>query len=170
MRHFFHSKTGHIALGSILSAGSLAILWMACLFPTGKPGITAVAGLFPMIGVLAAGRSVGYLCWAAAAVLAFLLLPDKGVALLFALFLGVYPVVKERMEAIRSLPLEWVLKLFYFNLAFTLFLYVFSQLFLPMLPKWPGGILYGAGNAVFVCYDIGLTRLIGLLRARLRLH
>lgn len=170
MRHFFRSKTGHIALGSILAAGSLALLMLACVVPTGQVGITAAAGLFPMIGVLAAGRSVGYLCWAAAAILGLLLLPNKGVALLYLVFLGLYPVVKERIEGIRKAPLEWLLKLACFYLTLSLFWFVFRTLFLPMVPALSGGILYLVGGVIFVCYDIGLSRLIGLLRRKLRLY
>ena len=121
----------------------------------------------------AAGRGAGYLCWGAAGLLGLILLPDKGVALLFLLFLGLYPVVKGAIESLRRLPLEWALKLAFFNLALTLCWFLFRELFLPALPDWLTGslpVLYGAGNVVFVIYDIGLSRLVGLLRARLSAH
>lgn len=170
MRTFFRTPTGRIALGSVLAAGSLAVLMLACISPIGQMGVTAMAGLFPMIGVLVAGRVVGYLCWAAAAILGFLLLPDKAVVLLYLVFLGLYPVLKECIESVRMLPLEWMLKLVYFNLALTLVWFVFQAWFLPMLPEWTDGVLYGLGNLIFVCYDIGLSRLIALIRVKLRLY
>ena len=94
-------------------------------------------------------------------------------ALLFLLFLGLYPEVKGAIESLRHLPLEWALKLAFFNLALTLCWFLFRELFLPALPDWLTGslpMLYGAGNVVFVIYDIGLSRLVGLLRARLSAH
>ena len=76
----FSSGAGRVAVGGILAAGSLAVLWLASVTPTGQLGVTAVAGLFPVGAVLAAGRTAGYLCWAAASILGLLLLPDKGAA------------------------------------------------------------------------------------------
>lgn len=79
----FSSKAGRTALGGVLAAGSLAVLWLACITPTGRLGVTAAAGLFPISAVLLAGRGAGLLCWAAASVLGLLILPDKGVALMY---------------------------------------------------------------------------------------
>ena len=166
----FSSRSGPIALGGVLAAGSLAVLWLACMVPSGRLGVTAAAGLFPVAGVLAAGRTAGYLCWAAGGILGLILLPDKGVALMYLAFLGLYPVVKSRIESLRRLGLEWVLKLVFFNAVLTLFWFVLRSMFLPQPPDWLGEnslLLYGAGNLVFVIYDVGLSRLIALFQARL---
>ena len=116
----FSSKAGRTALGGVLAAGSLAVLWLACVTPTGRLGVAAAAGLFPIGAVLLAGRGAGFLCWAAASVLGLLILPDKGVALMYLCFMGLYPVVKSRLEQCASRPLEWVGKLACFNAALTL--------------------------------------------------
>ena len=161
-------RSGLAALGGVMAAGSVATLWLACVAPSGRTGLTAAAGLFPMAAALYAGRPAGYLCWAAASLLGLLLLPDKGVALLFAAFLGLYPVVKGRLETLERRTVEWGLKLSWFELTLTLFWFVFEELF--GAPEWLAGsapLLYGLGSVVFVLYDIGLSRLITLLRARL---
>lgn len=166
----FSSRSRSVAAAGVLAAGSLAVLWLACVAPSGRLGLTAVAGLFPVAGVLAAGRVAGYLCWAAGGILGLILLPDKGVALMYLAFLGLYPVVKSRIESLRRLGVEWVLKLAFFNVMLTLFWYVFRSLFLPQPPQWLGDnslLLYGAGNLVFVAYDVGLSRLIALFQARI---
>lgn len=163
-------RGGKTALGGILAAGALVMLWLASVAPSGRLGLTAVGGLFPMAATLAAGRAAGYLCWGAAGLLALVILPDKGVALLFLAFFGLYPVVKEAIESLRRLPVEWILKLAYFNAVLTLSWFLFRQLFLPNPPQWLGDntlLLYGAGNVVFVIYDVGLSRLIAMLGARL---
>ena len=67
----------------VLAAGSLAVLWLACMVPSGRIGLTGAAGLFPVAAVLAAGRAAGYLCWAASALLGLFLL--CGIVLLAAL-------------------------------------------------------------------------------------
>lgn len=161
-------RSGFAALGGVMAAGSMALLWLACVVPSGRTGLTAAAGLFPAAATLYAGRTAGYLCWAAASLLGLILLPDKGVALLFAAFLGIYPVVKGRLETLERRTVEWGVKLSWFELTLTLFWFVFEELF--GRPEWLAGgapLLYGLGSVVFVIYDIGLSRLITLLRARL---
>lgn len=165
------TKTGLVALGGVLAAGSLAVLWLACVVPSGQLGVTAAAGLFPVGAVLAAGRGAGLLCWAAASILGLLLLPDKGVALMYLVFLGLYPVVKSRLEQLKSRPAEWAGKLVYLNAALSVLWFAFRGLFLPALPEWMSAqvwVLYAAGNVIFILYDIALSRLIGGLTARLR--
>ena len=160
-------SAGRTALVGVLSAGGLAVLWMACLTPSGRTGITAAAGLFPVAAVLLAGRAAGWLCWA---VIALLLLPNKAVSLMFALFLGLYPVAKSRLEQLRQRGLEWVLKLLLFNGAFLLLWYGLRGLLGLTLPEWLAGctwLMLPVVNLVFVCYDIGLSKLIALMTARL---
>ena len=175
----FHTTSRRTAVAGVLAAGSLAVLWLACMVPSGRIGLTGAAGLFPVAAVLAAGRAAGYLCWAASALLGLFLLPDKGVALLYLIFLGLYPVVKNNIEGLRRLPLEWlcklavfnaVLTLFWFNAALSLFWFALRALFLPDPPVWLGErtwLLYLAGNLIFVLYDVGLSRLIALVMARM---
>ena len=161
-------QSGSIALGGVMAAGSTALLWLACVAPSGRTGLIACAGLFPAAVTLYAGRPAGYLCWAAASVLGLVLLPDKGVALLFAAFLGIYPVVKGRLETLERRALEWGVKLSWFELTLTLFWFVLEDLF--GFPEWLAGrtlLAYALGSLVFVAYDVGLSRLITLLRARL---
>ena len=162
---------GRTALVGVLAAGGLAVLWLACLVPSGYTGVTAAAGLFPVAAVLMAGRTAGYLCWAAISLLGLILLPNKAVALLFTVFLGIYPVVKSRIEQIGSAPAEWLLKLLCFNAAFALVWLGLRSLLGLTLPEWLTGrsrIVLPGVNAVFVIYDVGLSKLIALLVSRLR--
>lgn len=164
-------STRRTALGGVLAAGSLAVLWLACITPSGSLGLTAAAGLFPIGAVIAAGRPAGLLCWAAASVLGLLLLPDKGVALMYLCFLGLYPAVKSRLENVKSWVIEWLGKFVFFNVALSICWFVFRSLFLPALPQWIGEktwLVYLAGNVIFFIYDIALTRLIGAVMVRLR--
>lgn len=159
-----------IALGGVLAAGSLVLLWLACAAPSGRVGLTAAAGLFPMAAALYAGQAAGLLCWGAASLLGLILLPDKGVAALFLAFFGAYPVLKGRIESLRRPALEWGLKLSFFGLVLTLFWFVFQELFLPDPPGWLADdilLVYAGAGLLFVVYDLGLSQLIVRLRARL---
>ena len=145
----FHTTSRRTAVAGVLAAGSLAVLWLACMVPSGRIGLTGAA---------------------ASALLGLFLLPDKGVALLYLIFLGLYPVVKNNIEGLRRLPLEWLCKLACFNAALSLFWFALRALFLPDPPVWLGErtwLLYLAGNLIFVLYDVGLSRLIALVMARM---
>ena len=68
------TKTRRAALCSLTAAGSLALLWTACLAPSGRIGLTAAAGVFSMAAVMEGGRRAGLLSWGASTVLALILL------------------------------------------------------------------------------------------------
>ena len=162
-------KSGRTAVCGVLAAGSLALLWLACLAPSGRLGLTAAAGLFPMAAVLAGGRTAGYLCWAAAGLLGLVLLPDKGIGALFCVFFGVYPVIKSRLESLNRV-LEWTGKLAFFNVTLVFCCRVLEGVFrVPILLPWDWGwALHAAGSGVFIVYDLGLSQLAVRLWSRTR--
>ena len=111
----FHTTSRRTAVAGVLAAGSLAVLWLACMVPSGRIGLTGAAGLFPVAA-------------------------------------------------------EWLCKLACFNAALSLFWFALRALFLPDPPVWLGErtwLLYLAGNLIFVLYDVGLSRLIALVMARM---
>lgn len=160
------------AYPAVLGALALALLYLACIAPAGAVGIVAAAGLLPAAAVISVGLRAGLLCWAGTSILAFLLVPDKFCALLFAALFGLYPAIKSVIEG-RQLkkPLEYLLKLAFFNAAFTLVYWVMGPALLGALPEALGRalwVLYPVGNIVFLAYDYGFSRLIGFYIARFR--
>ena len=93
---------------------------------------------------------------------------DKANALLYLLFFGLWPMLKSLLERIPARPLEWLCKLAVFNAVLSLFWFGLHSLFLPFLPEtlqapW---MVYAAGNAAFVIYDVGFSKLISFYVAR----
>jgi len=154
-----------IALCSLLTAGSVAVLWMACAAPSGRIGLAAAAGLFPLAAVLEAGRRAGLLSWAASSVLGLILAPDKGLAILYAIFLGLYPVAKSFLEQARRPVLEWCGKLLFFNAALSVGRLALRLLLFPEMPVY---LVYLGGNLVFLAYDLGLSQLAARFHHRIR--
>lgn len=152
---------GRIALVAMLSALSLAILLLANLSPMGRIGIIAAAGLVPAGAVISGGLTAGFFCYAVTTILSFLLLPDKGAALLYLLFFGLYPMIKSLVEQLHKPLVEWPLKLAFFNVMLSVLWFGMGKLFLAFLPTalntvW---LVYLVGNVVFVAYDIGFSGL-----------
>lgn len=166
----FSQSSFRIALGGVLAALSLLLLYGGTLLPSGRIGMVAVAGLVPAAGVISGGLAAGFLSYGAAALLGLLLLPDKGCALLYAIFFGLYPMVKYAIERLRKLPLELLLKLAFFNLILVICLFGFSALLFPLLPELMRTPLplFAIGNVVFLVYDYGFSKLITYYASRIR--
>ncbi|MCI8422588.1 MAG: hypothetical protein HFF50_03500 [Lawsonibacter sp.] len=158
------SRSQRAAQGGVLAAGSLVVLFLAGWAPSGRLGLTAAAGLFPMAAVLAGGRSAGYLCWGASALLGLILLPDKGLALLYLVFFGLYPVAKSGLESRRSRALAWLLKLGYCSGVLALCRCALKE----WIPPVQGWMFFLLGNLIFIVYDAGLSQLIARLVRRRR--
>lgn len=165
-------KARGVVFPAIFGALALAVLYLGTALPTGTWGLAAAAGLFPLAVVLSVGVAAGLLCWAGVTVLAFLMLPDKFMALLFGALFGVYPIVKGLIERLRKLPLEYVLKLAFFNAALTVIYLAMKAALLGSLPEELGvaWALYLAGNVVFLLYDYGVSKLIALYMNRVQRH
>ena len=165
-----NTSASKVAYPAVLGALSLVLVYIGSIAPTGNWGIIAVAGLLPSAAVISVGLQAGFLCWACVSILAFLLIPDKFCVLMFAVLFGLYPMVKSLIERLRRRPLEYVLKLVFFNLAFTVLYVVMKNAVLASLPEvfsvvW---VLYLAGNVVFLLYDFGFSKLIGAYIARIQ--
>ena len=163
------SRAARVVYPAIFGALALVLLYLGTLLPTGIWGVAAVAGLMPVFAVLAVGLASGFLCWAGVTLLAFLLIPDKFVVLLFGALFGLYPVLKGVIEGLRKLPLEYVLKLAFFNASLSVIFFTMKAAVLASLPAALSVVwaLYLAGNVIFLIYDFGLSRLIAFFMARM---
>lgn len=160
-----------VAYPAILSALALILVYLASIAPTGRLGIVAAAGLLPAAAVISSDLKAGFLCWAGVSVLAFLLVPEKFCVLLFTVLFGLYPMVKSLAESLGCKWKGYLLKLAFFNAALTVIYRVMEGALLAALPEMLGKawwMVYLMGNAVFLIYDYGFSRLIGLYMARIQ--
>ena len=131
-----------------------------------------IASFCIVFAVIEIGGVWPWLTYAATGLLA-LLLPLKTAAI-FYLLAGYYPLVKEKLERIRSRVLTWIIKLVGFN-AVLILCYVIVKHIL-MLPDALDGLTWLAlpiANITFILYDVALTRIISyyilILRHKLRI-
>ena len=157
-------SANRVALVGVLTALSLAFLYLSAISPTARLGVTAIAGVL----VVSAGLKAGFFCYGAAGLLGLLLVPDKANALLYLLFFGLWPMLKSLLEHLPNRVLEWVCKLAVFNGIVAIFWFGLRELFLPFLPPIlnKGWMIFAAGSVAFVIYDVGFSKLIGLYVAR----
>ena len=160
------SKSGKIALGGLLTALGVVLMFLTGLIPIGTYALPAIAGVLLIVAVIEIGAKWAWMIYAAVAVLSLLFAADKEAALLFVLFFGYYPVLKSFLERISNKVLSWISKFAVFNVAVVAcFFLAVNFLQLPedsftvfgiYLP-WVFLIL---GNAVFLIYDIALSDLV----------
>lgn len=161
-------SANQVTLVGMLTALSLAFLYLSTLSPMARLGITAIAGVFPAGAVVSAGLGAGFFSYGATGILGLLLLPSKSCVILYLLFFGLWPMLKSLLERLPNRVLEWVCKLLVFNGILAVLLLGLRELLLPFLPAGLEGnwLIFAAGNVAFVIYDVGFSKLIGLYVAR----
>lgn len=160
-------KTRALTLSALLSALCILTLYAASLWPTGQPGFAAVASLFVAAAVIEAGLGPALSVFIVSSALSMLLLPVKSAAIMFALFFGYYPVVKNLVERLKRKIWQWALKLLIFYLAATVLVFVIKTLIFSFTDKLAGVILlYTGGSAVFLLFDYGYTKVIAFYKER----
>lgn len=166
------NKTGVLTLNALFTAFSVILMYIGTVSPRGSAGFMAAASLFTAAAVIQCGRISGVCVFAASSVIGLLLLPDKTPAMLYVLFLGYYPVIKSMCERLRRPAISWIIKLAVFNAALTAMLIFFrALLMLDFMEKLSGSVLYVSiyliFNVIFILFDVGLSRLIGLYISRI---
>ena len=160
------SKSGKIALGGLLTALGVVLMFLTGLIPIGTYALPAIAGVLLIVAVIEIGAKWAWMIYAAVAVLSLLFAADKEAALLFVLFFGYYPVLKSFLERISNKVLSWISKFAVFNVAVVAcFFLAVNFLQLPEDSFTVFGIYLPwvfliVGNAVFLIYDIALSGLV----------
>lgn len=164
-------KTKRLTLCAMLSALGVVLLWLGSAVEVVDISMAVLASLLCVFAVIEYGGSAPWLVFGVTSVLSLLLLPQKTPAVMYLLFFGYYPILKEKLER-KPRPISWLFKEIIFNLALLLLL-ALSHLVL-----YPGAslasmlyyymLLVLAAEVVFPIYDIALTRLISLYLFRLR--
>ena len=159
------NRTKKLALGSILTAFGVIIMLMTGVFPFAEYALPGIAGALMIILVTELGKGYSFLSFLAVAILSFILVPLKDSAVFYAVFLGWYPIMKSKLESVKSRTVQWVLKVLIFNIALVLgvfaSVYIFGiKEYLEILSYaiWLIGALWVFVNVVFAVYDIALTR------------
>lgn len=170
-----------VAFGGVAAGVSLLCMFLSGVFPFAEYTCPALAGTILIALVIDFGKATAWICYLAIALLSLFITPNKESAILFAGFLGYYPILKNHLEQIRFRPAEWLAKLAVFNImivaSYLTLIYGFGMSeVMEELNEYSryGALLFLlAGNVVFVVYDLALTGLIAVycqnIRPRLRL-
>ena len=153
----------------MLAALQLVLLYLGTIMPSWKLALTAMAGVINAAVLIECGVASAILSFIAVGALGALVLPQKSLALLYIAFFGYYPLMKSVAEHANSRVLEWIVKLVVFNFACIICWMALRYGFITdiNLPDIALAVLWLGLNAVFVVYDIGLSRLIAMYIQRI---
>ena len=164
-------STRDIARGGLLAAAATALLYLGGALPQIGPAACLMAGVASAIPLLRRARvRMAVLLYLTVSVLGLLLTPRKVTAVAYVLVFGLYPIVKYGIECRVPRLAQLPGTLAYWNIVLVLGcilvrLGLFPQLEMPGLFRLAG--LWFAANIGFIVYDLGLSRLIALLRRTL---
>jgi len=120
-------KTTHLTRGALLTALTIIFLYLAALFPTNTLTFLTLASFMVPIGVMQGSIKTAFLIYVSSSFLSFFIMP-LNIALLYALFFGIYGLVKYFIERINSLPKEIFFKLTFFNAVFFILINIMQGL------------------------------------------
>ena len=156
-----------LSFTSLMAAFALILLFAAGFLSTLSITLAVFAGLLVAVVFVECGRTYAFLCYLTDAILSFLFVTDKSVALMYLLMFGLYPIFKSFAESARTVVFEYALKFLFCNAMLAL-LYFLVQAFaaLPVFPDIP--FVYPIAlvflNAAFFIYDLGFSKLVSLYR------
>ena len=168
-------KSRKMALTGMLCALAVVLMMLGGVIPLATFCCPALAGLMLIPVFVECGEKLSWCAYAAIAALSLILCPDKEAALLLA-FIGYYPILRWRLDQLRSRLLRVVAKLGVFNLA-VLAMYALSILVLQMdqiLREYQEmGLVLTAdcllvGNVTLLLYDRLIAIMTALYVKRLR--
>lgn len=163
-----------LALCGVLAALAVALLCLGGVIPAAMlcAPILAMAVLLPVLEEL--GPRAAGTVYAAVAILALLLVPDRETALVY-LFFGWYPILRPRIAALPSRLLRLLARLAVCNaVALVLYGLVLRLMGLTedlLASAWYfNAALLAMGNVVFLLTDATLARLTGVWHWKLKKH
>lgn len=156
-------STKAVSLGGVLLSLSMVTLFLATFIPGIELTLYAIASFYVAFCIIETGAKGGWLFYVASTLLGALLLPNKLAILPYAMFFGIYAIVKYYIEKIGKLPLEIVLKLLVFNIIFATGFFFFQEAFLGniALPNLAMPFLIIGAQIMFLFYDYLFTLGLG---------
>ena len=176
-----NSKSKSIAMGGLMTALSVILLYLGSILPTGTLILLTVASLPVAIMIIENGYGYGLLTYGSTGIAFFIFSGNIKGLITYSIFFGIYPVIKLVAEKNPFIIKEFALKIGFFNLSLMGILYGFKLIGIDFLTLVKGinfpfgysdakdGILYWAmpyilfavAQIAFLVYDYAFSILIG---------
>lgn len=166
-------KTGKTAFSGIITALSVAALFMTAVIPFFTYILPVFAGILLMLVAREVGRTWAFGTYACVALLSFLVVADKEAVLMYTAFFGYYPIIRDLLEKLPRVA-AYAVKLLIFNAAVVSAYMLFVKLFgfngeeFDEFGRYSEPILLAVANITFFIYDYLIDVLERLYEKKLR--
>ena len=164
-------STKKLTVCAMLAALGVVLLYAGSLIEVLDISMAVIASLLCVIAVIEYGGSAPWMIYGVTAILSALLLPNKSPAFLYIAFFGFYPILKEKLEK-KPRVICWILKELVFNVCLVILAlgtyFFFTLKDNSLINPITIAIALVLCEAVFVLYDIALTRLISFYIIKIR--
>lgn len=161
-----------IAYSGVATALSVVMLFLGSIFWVLGYTMPLVASLVMIILLDSISQKSALLTFISTSIISFILLNDKECVLIYVLFFGYYPLIRDKINDIKPKFLSYLLKFITFNAAMVLTqvlcVYVFGIPFDDMLGNWGIVLFVLCLNLVFVVFDKLYILLLKLYRIKLK--
>ena len=161
-------KARNLALSSLMAGACFAIMYVCSLTGVFDLCAVVICSMIVIVAVIEVGGIYPWLIWLVSGTLCMIFIPDKFAAMEFALFGGVYPMIKAYLERYPAF-ISWTLKLTFFNIVLTGAFYI-AKFFFPGTDVGftLGAGAYALGNIFFIMADITFSLLISMYFTKIR--
>lgn len=157
-------KSLKVAFGGIITALSVLVMFFSGVIPATEYAFPLFAGLLLIPVAEEISEKWAWLVFVTVSILAFILVPKRDPTVIYVTLLGYYPLIKGKIERIKSRPIAYVVKFLLFNIATVASLLLLAFVFrVPMddmnaYGKYTAVIFLVIANFFFAVYDICLNR------------
>lgn len=106
-----------VAIGGVVSALCLALMFMTGVFPLLSMAIPIYAGALMIVVAHEVSSSWAFAAYLAVSILSLFLTPDKEASTIFIFFFGYYPIIVPWLEKLEQTFIRYIAKLAIFNAA-----------------------------------------------------
>lgn len=152
-------KAKDIAIGGIMVAISVMTLYLTAVIPINTLAILTLASCLIPITIIRSKIKTAIFVYISTTIIGFFIVPLNYV-IMYALFFGIYGIIKFFIEKINRLPLEIILKVIFFNVILSLSLVVMNNFIGDISINLPIWLFFIIAQVVFLIYDYALTIII----------
>lgn len=154
-----------VALGGVISSLCLLSMFLTSVAPFLYLTLPMVAGALITIIVVEVNMSWAFLTYIAVSLLSVFVTPNKEAAIIFILFFGHYPILKQKIEKFSVKLIKLALKFLIFNVCIVIDYQITLRLLgiddfaddFAMFGKFGIYILWFLSNIIFIIYDNALS-------------
>ncbi|MCR3758821.1 hypothetical protein KYB31_07410 [Clostridium felsineum] len=147
-------KTQSLTRGSIYTAIGVVLIYLSSIIPAGKISFLVAASLVIPLSIVTIGIRNSIMVYITTSILSLVLLGFRQNIIIYIILFGNFGFMKLYIEKLRKLPLEFLLKLIYFNAAIFIIYALYKTLFLSIPYKnLPIYAIIVVLEFVFLLYD-----------------